>query len=1064
MIVMPNSQIALLLRSLLWLVVLLAVALTVSSQLVAAEEAASAPSYNRDIRPILSDKCYYCHGPDPENREAGLRLDTAEGSLDAITSGAFLERVESDDPDMMMPPPHSKLSLTDGEKSRLAKWVEAGAEYENHWAFEALPETVTQPEVSDQAWPRKVLDRFVLARLDQEGLSPNAEAAPNRWLRRATLHLTGLPPTLEELQAFEIDVSANGEAAYAKAVDRLLLSPAYGEHMAVAWLDAARYADSYGYQSDLLNTQWPYRDWVVRAFNDNLPYDEFLIWQLAGDLLENPTRDQRLATAFNRLHRLTNEGGAVYEEWRIENVADRVHTFGTAILGLTMECSRCHDHKYDPITMRDYYSLSAFFNSIDENGVYDRTSKVPSPTMVLPTEEQTQSLLAAKGKLQVAEAKYDQAIQAAEKRFADWQASADGAALAVEDLRIAATFDELSGKNEKDAKAETTVGKVSHGGLSTVAVQDSPLPRWTDVGERRAVRLDGERPITLQSAGPLDRWTPFTFSVSFRETKRAKLSSVIAHHSTGTDVGYNGWDLMIENGYVESRLYRVWPGNALGVRTLEPISGDCWHQLTATYDGSSQAQGLKLYLNGKLLATEVIRDRIIKSVSFPMNSGDKLSIGQRFRSRGLAGGLIDEARFYNRELSPTEIAHLATDSELEPTLDYFVSAFDPECRKSLAELTAARRAIVEAEEQMHEIPVMEEMLAPRPAHILARGLYDADTNDETLVGRDTFENILLPFSEDLPRSRLGLAKWVTDPNHPLTARVEVNRLWRNFFGAGLVSTPENFGLQGELPTHPALLDWLSRDLVDNDWNLKRFCKNVVLSATYRQDSAVPTEVRQRDPENMLLARGPAFRASAEQIRDLALATSGLINRQIGGPPVSPYQAGGDLWKESNSMSPAYRQSVGRALHRRSVYSIWKRTAPLPNMMAFDATSREVCAVSRSRTNTPLQALVLLNDVQFAEASRALAAKVIAEHEDDGSRISAIFRSFTSREPTELENRILVDLLRSERDYYSSHPEEAAKLIQLGDTDPSDAVSNVELAALTIVSQAVLNLDATIWIR
>lgn len=1033
---------------------------------VAGEQLSSPLSYNRNIRPILSDKCYFCHGPDPEYREAGLRLDTAEGSLDVIESGDFLDRIQNDDPDLMMPPPYSKLSLSSNEKARLAKWVDAGAKYEKHWSFEELPESVPMPEVKDQSWSRKDFDRFVLARLEREALTPTAEAAPIRWLRRATLHLTGLPPTLEEINAFEASVRSDGEAAYDSAVDRLLSSPAYGEHMAVAWLDAARYADSYGYQSDQLNTQWPYRDWVVRAFNDNLPYDEFLTWQLAGDLLENPTPDQRLATAFNRLHRLTNEGGAVYEEWRIENVADRVHTFGTAILGLTMECSRCHDHKYDPITMRDYYSLSAFFNSIDENGVYDSSSKVPSPTMVLPTQEQSQAMSHAQSKLEVAEMVYTKTLESDLERYTEWRSGANAESLELKDLQIEATFDKVveSDSSKNNDKTSAALGKVSYSGLNEVAVTKSPLPRMDNRGERRAVRLDGDRPITLQSIGPFDRWTPFTFSIAFREPKRADSRCVIAHHSAGTDVGYNGWDLLIDNGYVESRLYRVWPGNALGIRTVEPIASDRWHHLAVTYDGSSMAEGIKLYLDGKLLETEMVRDNVKKSVSLPVNNGDKLVVGQRFRSRGLAGGLVDEVHVFTRELSPTEINYLATGAAIEPTLKYYKSAIDLESRKALRNLTAARRAVVEAEERMHEIPVMEEMHTPRAAHILARGLYDAKTSDETLVGRDTFENILLPFPADLPRNRLGLAQWVTNPNHPLTARVAVNRMWRNFFGIGLVSTPENFGLQGELPTHPALLDWLSRNFVNNGWDTKRFCKNIVLSATYRQDSVVSPEVRQRDPENLLLARGPAFRSSAEQVRDMALAASGLLNRKFGGPPVSPYQAGGDLWKESNNMSPAYRQSVGKALHRRSVYSVWKRTAPLPNMMAFDATSREVCVVSRSRTNTPLQALVLLNDVQFVEASRALATDVIREYEDDDSRVNAIFRSFTSREPLELEKRILAELLCSERKYYNSRPEEAAKLIQLGDTDPSESLDTIELAAFTIISQTVLNLDATVWIR
>ena len=1035
--------------------------------------------FNRDVRPILSDKCFFCHGPDRNTQEADLRLDSRETAADVIESGEFMRRILSDDPEERMPPVHSKLSLSEQDKNALQKWIKQGARYENHWAFELLPESVDIPKSRDSDWSRQTLDRLVLAKIEAAGLQPNSEASPFRWLRRVTLDLTGLPPTPEQIGLFQkrlADSADAREAVYQATVDELLKSAAFGQHMAVSWLDAARYADSYGYQSDKLNTQWPYRDWVVKAFNDNLPYDQFLTWQLAGDLLKKPTHEQRLATAFNRIHRLNNEGGAVFEEWRVENVADRVHTFGTAILGLTLECCRCHDHKYDPISMRDYYSIAAFFNSIDESGVYDRSEKVPCPSLLLPTPEQAANLEAARTTLEEAETAYQEEQIAARQRWAQ-SAKAVSSRIDMPDLRLALGF---------DRDFDSSLKKIYHPSQSDrgwtampmlVDVKDSPIApldqetaadrvdrgALPDAFRRRAMQLDGERGVTTHGIEPFDRWTPFTVVVTLRETKRVSERSLIAHHTRGTDCGYNGWDLTIEDGHVESRMYRVWPGNAIGVRTVERIPVDCWHQIAATYDGSSIAAGLKVFLNGEELETTTLRDQLKKSCNVKVDHGGEFVVGQRFRARGLDGGLVDDVRIYSRDLTLPELRFLATGEPQKGTVEYYLSASDERARAAKQALTEARRSVVMAEEVMNEIPVMEEMSQPRETHLLARGQYDAPTSDETQVERATLSEFTLPFPRGAPRDRRGLAQWVTHPSHPLTARVAVNRLWGNFFAAPLARTPENFGSQGELPTHPQLLDWLARDFIDHGWDVKRFCRNVALSATYRQDSTATPEKKKRDPDNRLLARGPAYRLTAEQIRDLALAASGLLNNEIGGPPVSPYQPGGDLWKESNGMSPPYLQSVGRALHRRSLYSVWKRTAPLPNMLAFDSTTREVCTVKRSRTNTPLQALVLLNDVQFVEAARALAEDVATLGSDD-DRIEGAFTRLAGRKPDSFESELLLKLLAEERAYYSNHPGEAGQLLSLGDRKPSADVDAAELAAMTIVCQAILNLDATIWKR
>ena len=1037
--------------------------------------------FNRDIRPILSDKCYHCHGPDRNTQEADLRLDTQKGAADVVESGELVERILSDDPDYQMPPPDSKLSLTDSNKQTLRRWIESGANYKGHWAFELLPGSVPLPQVSQDDWCRRPWDRFVLEGILAAGLQPTKEAPPLRWLRRVTLDLTGLPPTATAIQNFEKRLANSGdrESVYAMTVDQLLDLRSFGEHMAVSWLDVARYADSYGYQSDKLNTQWPYRDWVVNAINRNLAYDEFLTWQLAGDLLDSPTREQRVATAFNRIHRLNNEGGAVFEEWRIENVADRVHTFGTAILGLTLECCRCHDHKYDSLLTRDYYSLSAFFNSIDESGVYDRRQKVPCPSILLPTGEQELAYQTTRENLLAAEGGWNESRSTATERFAVWKSRHKETGPEIPDLQIALAFDRAYDNSLKEIYYPSESDRNWTSMLDQVEVRDSPIwpldpelaadrielaPGEDPSTARFALKLDGERGVTILGVEPLDRWTPFTFVVTLRETKRVPQRSLIAHHTRGTDCGYNGWDLTVVDGYLESRMYRVWPGNAIGVRSRQPIPADRWHQIAATYDGSSKAHGLKLYLNGVPLDVEVLRDDVKKSANVVVDHGGEFVLGQRFRARGLAGGLIDDARLYKRELSTLELNYLMSGEWQFATLDYFVSAIDSQCRKAMKTLTEARKAFVMAEEVMDEIPVMEEMRTPRPAHVLARGQYDAATDSSTLVAREVPIALALPFPKDQPRDRLGLARWVTDPRHPLTARVAVNRLWGNFFTEPLVRTPENFGSQGALPTHPELLDWLARDLIDNDWDVKRFCRNVVLSATYRQDSVASPAILDVDPTNRLLARGPAHRLTAEQIRDLALAASGLLNAEVGGPPVSPYQPGEDLWRESNGMSPSYQQSVGKSLYRRSLYSVWKRTAPLPNMIAFDATPREVCNVKRARTNTPLQALVLLNDVQFLEASRRLAERVLQSAEGDEERIKVAFVALASRSPDDRELATLRSLLLEEREWFRSHNREAEQMVRHGESDLQSDRDLRDLAAMMTICQTILNLDATIWKR
>jgi Protein of unknown function (DUF1553)/Concanavalin A-like lectin/glucanases superfamily len=592
----------------------------------------------------------------------------------------------------------------------------------------------------------------------------------------------------------------------------------------------------------------------------------------------------------------------------------------------------------------------------------------------------------------------------------------------------------------------------------------------------QAIRFDGDHGATFPKVFDVDRWDAFSLDFWIQDNAANKQPVVVLQRTYGTDVGYNGFDLMLENGVLTARFYRVWPGNGIGVKSRTPIAPRKWQHVAVTYDGSSAAAGLHIFCDGKELATDVLHDHMHKKATLPNHGTGQLTFGERFRDRGFKDGDLDELRIYNRALTALEVHNLHDGTALNVALadvsshrealaaTYF-SAIDETARNAAQRLRDARRELVELEEPLQEVPVMEESPQPRPTYILARGAYDAPKTDANLVSRNTFEKILTPFPQHAPRNRLGLAEWLTDPHHPLTARVFVNRLWFNFFGRGLVTTPENFGQQGALPTHPELLDWLARDFIEHDWDIKRLCRTIVLSATYRQDSRCAPELRARDPENQLMARGPSRRLSGEQIRDVALAASGLLNRRMGGPPVSPYQPGGDLWRETNTMSPAYHQSTGKDLHRRSLYSVWKRTAPLPNMQAFDAPSREVCTVTRGRTNTPLQALVLLNDVQFVEAARGLANQVSQTHADLKSQIDDAFLRLAGRHPDAAELALLSDLYNEQATLFADTAvQNPSQFLDEGESKSESKLAPANLAALTVVCQAILNLDATIFER
>ncbi len=1021
-------------------------------------------SFNQHIRPILADRCFACHGPDHAANDSGLRLDLGEAAMGELPSGTgaaivpgkpeaseLVRRILSDDPAERMPPVDSHLSLSAGEVALLRQWVADGGTYQPHWAFQPLPPPQSPP-ADPTGWARDDLDRWVRAEQVVSGLEPAAEAEPWRWLRRVTFDLTGLPPTPEELSAFEADPS---EAARAAVAERLLASPAFGEHFAVAWLDAARYADSFGYQSDLLCPTWPYRDWVVNAINRNLPYDQFLVEQLAGDLLPEATREQRLATAFNRLHRQTNEGGSISEEWRLEYAADRVHTLGTAILGLTLECARCHDHKFDPITQREYYGLLACFNSIDDAGMYLDGARIPTPSLPLPTAGQQEAIGAAELHREGILAKVRAAAESlGGKPFDEWRHSADQIAVGVQPL--------AAWSLDPDQAGGSFANSVADGQPVSSPPENQLVPGFSE----SAVQFSGDAAAEFASQ-PATLEPGAAWCVSFRLWLPNALGDcVVLHRQQGTDTGFYGTELVLKDGKLQLAMIRFWPGQALAIRSTSNLPRDEWVHVLVSNDGSGEVTGLRLIVNGRN-DYEIVRDNLYKS---PGAGGSGFAAGARFRSTGLAGGRIDDVRVWPRPLTRVEASLLA-----DGLVEAHASVFDETSlrehftetatdHQALAdELAEATRAVFAAREPVVETMVMEESASPQPAWVLFRGAYDSPRTDADRVERGV-PGCLPALPTGVPANRLGVARWLTTPDHPLTARVAVNRFWQVFFGSGPVSTPQDFGLQGSFPSHARLLDGLAAEFVTSGWDVKGLCRRIVLSATYRQTSVCTDELRERDPDNRLLARGPASRLTAEMLRDAALAAGGLLDGTMGGPPVSPYQLP-TLWQENNTMTNGWQQSTGRDLYRRSLYSVRKRTAPVPNMQVFDAPTREFCCVARSQTTTPLQALTLLNDVQYVEAMRGLALRAIqASPADSASQVGDVFVRLAGRAPTEKERLILGKALHEQHEVFAADPAAARQLIETGDSDLPAGVDPVETAALTVVAQLVLNSDAVVWKR
>lgn len=1040
--------------------------------------------YNLHVKPILSDKCFACHGPDKAKQKAGLRLDlpsSAFGPLPespgkvAIKAGSpqkseLVQRILSSDPDYQMPTPPSHLRLSAEEKAVLVKWIQNGAVYKPHWAF-VKPEKKPVPALTQSVsvTPITPIDYFIFHRLEREGLQPAPEAPKDVLLRRLSLDLTGLPPTLAELDAFLADSSAQ---AYEKQVDRLLLSAHYGEKMATDWLDLARFADSHGYTVDRLRDMSPYRDWVIRAFNQNMPYQLFIQQQLAGDLMKSadggpPTRDMLIATAFNRNHPQNMEGGIVEEEFQTEYVMDRTNTLGDAFMAMSVGCARCHDHKYDPISQKNYYELFSFFNNVREAGQISWNDDLPTPTLLLPTDKQEKLITYLRSLVAEQETALTRATAQANQPFGQWISAGRYQTLATETMPqpglqgYYAFEDSLVNSADRQQKGVM---------LRDAGVADKPVFEKTARGQ--VLSLNGDAYAQLTNVGVFRQSTPFSIGLWAWFPRNLK-EGVIFHKSNAERLyNFKGYHLYLRDNKLEISLAHTAPANAIVRQSLDSVPRETWIQLTMTYDGSSTASGFRLYQDGTELTMKTVVDQLYKDIIFYEKKEPALQLGGWWRGLGFKGGKVDDVVVYTRTLTPFEIgilarknswstlAHKAPDAlsaeDKAALWAYYLAAEDPDVLAARQALQQRRTALSDSTRNVAEIMVMQEMPTPKKTHLLLRGQYDAP-------GQEVFPNTptsILPFSPTLPRNRLGLAQWLTDDNHPLTARVAVNRYWQNLFGTGIVKTTEDFGNQGELPSHPELLDWLAVTFRETyQWDVRRLIKLMVMSATYRQDSRTSPSLRERDPENRLLAHGPALRLSAEMLRDNALMASGLLNAKIGGKSIKPYQPDG-LWEINNT---TYKADSSEALYRRSLYVLIKRSVPNPTLATFDAPARSSCTVRRQRTNTPLQALVTLNDPTYVEVAKVLGEQMTREP-DLRQAIRQAYRKLTGRSPSDRELTLLLTLQKAQYDTFRLAPGKTTGWLNTGLYRPDRSLDPALLAANAVVASTILNSDATLTKR
>jgi len=1035
-------------------------------------------SYNYDIKPLLSDRCFACHGPDKNKQEADLALHDPNLAFAALgdqkdrfaivpgklSKSEVYHRIISTDPDVMMPPPSSHLSLSDEEKDLIAQWIKQGAQYQPHWSF--IPPVASKlPRLKNKEWPVNEIDHFVLSELEEKDVLPSEVVSPAMLLRRSSFAIRGLPPNAAELERF----LGMDQAEYYEAwLDYLLETPAYGERMAAHWLDVARYADSDGYLDDKHRDFSPWRDWVIQSFNKNLSYKKFITYQLAGDLLPEATQEQVLATAFNRLHKKNSEAGIVFEEFRSEYVSDRTNTLGTAVLALSLECAKCHDHKYDPVSQADYFSLYAFFNSTNELGhaVYG-PDQTPGPALLLMDEDMKEKTAF----LQRLQQETETQIAALNKRdleqFTAWQGSTNPNGELVEkrmrqNLIAHYTFDQI---------------QAQEGDRFTITNQHDPKQKGSLVRPKlgpgkkgNAFIIDDYGRGTLEKGvGLFERHDPFAYDFWLYLDTLYEEAGVFLH-CENLRLGYKGYSLHIKDNRLSFIMAHSWPQNAIQLTTKEALPPKQWTKVSVTYDGSSQAQGVKIYLDGKAVSTDIESDHLYKGIVFEWNihtygfSG--LTFGQRDKVKTLKGSAIDELKIYDAALTPLEVIAAYDKNEVNQLLnsqngqnskdllqDFYIDRIAQRAKPLRDSLHHIRTAQTELNNSIPEIMVMGDLPEPRPTYVLDRGNYDSPTEK---VAPNT-PNSILPFAETLPKNRMGLSQWLFDKKHPLTARVFVNRIWQLHFGVGLVKTTEDFGNQGALPSHPQLLDYLAVWFVENDWDIKALHKKILMSATYQQSSKIREDLKEVDSDNAWLARGPRFKMPAEMVRDNALAISGLLVNQLGGESVYPYQPEG-LWDEISNKGwrYPYLQEPGPGLYRRSVYSIWKRTSPPPSMLIFDVGNRDVCTVRRRSTDTPLQALVLLNDPQYQEASRKLAERVMQLEEETKPRLQQLFKFVFGRVPQAEELRKVETYYEIEKSTFSLDRAKMAAYLAIGESPIAEDLDPASLCALSLCANALLN--------
>ena len=995
-----------------WILTGLAAAIWVFNPLRAAEPAESPPlEFNRDIRPILADNCYACHGPDQNQRMAGLRLDVRESALARLESdklaiapgnpeeSELIRRITARDEAHKMPPAYSGKALTRQQIDLLTRWIRQGAPWTEHWAY-IRPERPSLPEVEDKSWPANAIDFFILSRLEREGIRPSREADRRTLIRRLTFDLTGLPPTLREVENF---LSEQSPGAYEKLVDRLLASPHFGERMAMHWLDLARYADSDGYHVDFPRSMWKYRDWVIAAFNANKPFDQFTVEQLAGDLLPDPTLDQRIATAFNRNGMTSTEGGADAKEYLSKYVIDRVNTTATVWLGSTVACAECHDHKFDPFTQQEYYQLYDFFHQIPEKGL-DRD---PAPPYLrLPSEEQRSRL-----------SQLEKTIQTLE---------------ASRQARLDMTHD---GLDEAQAEWEGELAQIHR------TRQEMELKEWSVIG-----------PFIVQSAEE-------AFTRAFPPESELDFSK-------NYQDGKLSWNARPDwkDGEAQSLL-----GNKAATYLHRRIHAESARKLkffVAT--NAPYADGLKVWSNGGLVLAKAVEgcepaESIQVQVDLQSGANDLL-----LKVVNYGGGY----GFYFSLDAPLEDKPLkqVMSAVVKPVLErdgaektalrhYFRQTHSPRLQALGQQLSRLRKEKEQLEKEIPTLRVMEDMEYRRPTHLLIRG--DYRTKGEQVSA--AVPKFLPPLSPGAKADRLALARWLIDPDHPLVGRVAVNRFWQLFFGTGFVRTGNEFGTQGEPPSHPKLLDWLARELVDGGWDVQSMLKTIVMSATYRQSSRFRPELLAKDPANRLLARGPRLRLPAEVIRDNVLAISGLLDRDRppGGASVFPYQPPG-LWEQKAFYCRSkYEQSRGDDLYRRSLYTFWKRSVPNPILQTFDAPDREVCTVRRERTVTPLQALITLNETTYVEAARVFAQRILKEAGPSvRERIGFAYRTALARPPGPEEEKVTERTFRRIFETYRGNAASARQLASVGESPVDADLEVTQLAAWTGVAKLILNLDET----